>query len=195
MRHTSRRAASCSSAIALLVLMLPSAGLAQEAGPSGMPASAAPTTLRVEGAWARTSLMMELAGAAFMVIVNDGATDDALVSASTPAATTVELHQTTADASGVMTMAPVESIPVLAGGSTELAPGGYHLMLIGLVEPLVEGGMVPLTLTFQGGSVIEVAAVVSPVAPGSSAMPSSSGMPMHPPAPMGSHAPMASPGM
>ncbi len=193
MRPTSRRTTACTAAIALLVLMLPSAALAQE--PSGVPTSVAPATLRVEGAWARTSPMMELAGAAFMVIVNDGATDDALVGASTPAATKVELHQTTADASGVMTMAPVESIPVPAGGSAELAPGGYHLMLIGLVGPLQEGAMVPLTLTFQGGATLQVDAVVSPVAPGSSGMPSSSAMPMASPAPMGSQAPMASPGM
>lgn len=195
MRPTSRRTASCTSAVALLALLLPGAALAQGAEPSGVPASVEPATLRVEGAWARTSPMMQLAGAAFMVIVNEGAADDALVGASTPAAATVELHQTTADASGVMTMAPVESIPVVAGGSTELAPGGYHLMLIGLVEPLVEGAMVPLTLTFQGGASLQVDAVVSPVAPGSSAMPSGSGMPMASPAHMGSPAPMASPGM
>jgi copper(I)-binding protein len=139
--------------------------------------------------------MMQLAGAAFMVLVNDGATDDALVGASTPVAATVELHQTTADANGVMTMAPVESIPVAAGGSTALAPGGYHLMLIGLVEPLVEGATVPLTLTFQSGATLQVDAVVAPVAPGSSAAPSSPGMPMGSPAPMGSQPPMASPGM
>jgi copper(I)-binding protein len=121
--------------------------------------------------------MMELAGAAFMVLVNGGPTDDALVAASSPVATTVELHQTTADASGVMTMAPVPEIPVPAGGKTELAPGGYHVMLIGLTEPLLEGGVVPLTLTFRSGTVIEVQAVVSAVAPGGSAMPLDPGMP------------------
>jgi copper(I)-binding protein len=95
----------------------------------------------------------------------------------------VELHQTTADASGVMTMAPVEAVPVPAGGSTELAPGGYHVMLFGLTQPLAEGAIVPLTLTFQSGTVIEVGAVVSSVAPGSS------------PGPAGSQPPMSSPPM
>jgi copper(I)-binding protein len=192
MRPSSRHAPAHRAAVVLVALLalLPASALGQSVDPSGVPASNDPAaSLRVEGAWARTSPMMELAGAAFMVLINDGPTDDALIAATTPVATTVELHQTTADASGVMTMAPVPSIPVPAGGSTELAPGGYHVMLIGLVEPLVEGAMVPLTLTFEGGAILEVGAVVASVAPGSS------GSPMSSPAPMGSGAPDGSPGM
>lgn len=177
MRPTARTA-SRTLALTLLALLLPGAALGQSAEPPGPPASEAPATLRVEGAWARTSPMLELAGAAFMVLVNDGPAAAALVAVSSPAAAMVELHQTTADASGVMTMAPVESIPVPAGGRTELAPGGYHLMLIGLVEPLVEGATVPLTLTFEGGAVVEVTAVVSSVSPGASVAPGASEMPM-----------------
>jgi copper(I)-binding protein len=104
--------------------------------------------LVVEGAWTRESPMMELAGAAFMVIRNGTTEDDALVSASSAAAETVEIHQTTQAADGTMAMAPVEEIPIPAGGSALLEPGGYHVMLIGLVEPLVEGTSIDLTLDF-----------------------------------------------
>jgi len=192
MSMSSRRlSASVVAGLCIATLGLPAGALAQSPMASQPPGSGAPAqgVLHVEGAWARTSPMMQLAGAAFMVLVNDGSADDALVAASTPVATTVELHQTTADASGVMTMAPVPEVPVPAGGRTELAPGGFHVMLIGLTEPLLDGGMVPLTLTFRSGAVIEVEAVVSAVAPGGSASP------MGPGTPQASGMPIASPWM
>ena len=95
--------------------------------------------------------MMELAGAAFMVIVNNTEADDALVGASSPAAETVEIHQTTQAEDGTMAMAPVEEVPIPAGGVAELKPGGYHVMLIDLVAPLVEGEQIELTLEFANG--------------------------------------------
>ena len=102
--------------------------------------------------------MVDRAGAAYMVIRNSGTTDDALVAVTTPAATVVELHETVPTASGEMMMQPVVSIPVPAGGMAELKPGGYHMMLIDLVAPLVEGTTIELTLTFQGGTVLTVPA-------------------------------------
>ncbi len=162
------------------------------ADPSGAP-SAVPASpvvvgdLSVEGAWARVSPMVERAGAAYLVIRSRGATDDALVGATSPAAAVVEMHQTVAGEDGMMTMRPVPAIPVPAGGMVELVPGGYHLMLIDLVEPLAEGMDVELALTFQSGVVITVHAPVRPM------VPMGSPMPMGSPASMGSPAPMGSP--
>lgn len=107
--------------------------------------------LHVVGAWSRESPMMELAGAAFMVIVNNSDMDDALVGASSPAATTVEIHQTTQAEDGTMAMAPVSEVPIPAGGMAELKPGGYHVMLIDLVQPLVVGEQIEVTLQFADG--------------------------------------------
>jgi hypothetical protein len=104
--------------------------------------------LHVVGAWSRESPMMELAGAAFMVIVNNTDMDDALVAASSPAATTVEIHQTTQAEDGTMAMAPVPEVPIPAGSMAELKPGGYHVMLIDLVQPLVVGEQIEVTLQF-----------------------------------------------
>jgi copper(I)-binding protein len=130
----------------------------ESAAPLAPMASAAPMAsidpaalgpgLHVVGAWSRESPMMELAGAAFMVLVNNSEADDALVGASSPAATTVEIHQTTQAEDGTMAMAPVEEVPVPAGGMAELKPGGYHVMLIDLVQPLVAGEQIELTLEF-----------------------------------------------
>lgn len=111
------------------------------------PASLGPG-LHVVGAWSRESPMIELAGAAFMVIYNNTEADDALVGGSSPAAQTVEIHQTTQAEDGTMAMAPVEEVPIPAGGEAVLKPGSYHVMLIDLVAPLVEGEQIELSLEF-----------------------------------------------
>ncbi|NDF67887.1 MAG: copper chaperone PCu(A)C, partial [Actinobacteria bacterium] len=51
-----------------------------------------------------------------------------------------------------------KSLPLLAGIKTELKPGGYHIMMMKLVKPLVVGETVSITLTFESGStqVVEV---------------------------------------
>ena len=122
--------------------------------------------------------MVERAGAAYLVLRNSGVSDDALVAVTSPAAAAVELHETVADpSSGMMGMQPVASIPVPAGGTTELKQGGYHMMLIDLVAPLVEGTTIELTLTFQGGTVLTVPAEVRSGMPMGSAMPMGSSMP------------------
>ena len=57
-------------------------------------------------------------------------------------------------------MAPVESITVPADGSVELAPGGYHIMMLQLAAPLVAGDDVPITLSFADGDEVQVIAEV-----------------------------------
>jgi periplasmic copper chaperone A len=178
-RHVARRVSAAVVASSLLALSLAgAASLAQEPVPSGSMVPL-PGPLSVDGAWARTSPMMAMAGAAYMVIHNSGTTDDALVSVTSPAAATVELHETTANASGEMVMQPVVSVPVPAGGSVELKPGSYHVMLIGLVAPLEIGDTVELVLTFQSGDPHTTLVVEAPV---------SEGAPMPMPMPMPSAA-------
>ena len=77
-------------------------------------------------------------GVAYLTIVNKGATDDRLVSASTPVAQKAEPHKTINE-NGVMKMRPVDAIEVKAGGEAVLKPGGLHLMLTGLNGPLKAG--------------------------------------------------------
>jgi copper(I)-binding protein len=95
-------------------------------------------------------------GAGYTIIVNSGTTADQLVSATTPAADKVEIHTMTMDG-GVMKMRPLpDGIVIPAGGTAKLAPGGNHLMLIGLKAPLVEGTLVPLTLNFAKAGPVKV---------------------------------------
>jgi len=94
-----------------------------------------------------------------MVIRNMGRTDDALIGAASDVAETVELHETTMEGD-MAGMHPVEAIPVPAGGSVTLEPGGYHVMLIGLKQELQTGQMITLTLTFEKAGQITVQAEV-----------------------------------
>ncbi|MCE0732995.1 copper chaperone PCu(A)C [Halomonas sp. G15] len=127
---------------------------------AGLASSAAlADTLSVEGAHVRAVPPVSTTTAAFMQLHNAGDADRALVAASTPAARVAELHNHV-DVDGVMQMRQVEMIPVPAGEGAQLAPGGYHLMLIDLVEPLHEGDEVALSLTFDDGQTLEVAAPV-----------------------------------
>lgn len=118
-------------------------------------AQAAGPAVTVEHAWARATPPGAANGAAFMVLVNQGPRDTALVRAKSDAARAVELHTHRVE-DGVARMRPVPDIPVAAGGRTELRPGGLHIMLIGLKAPLVDGAQLPMTLDFADGSELRV---------------------------------------
>jgi copper(I)-binding protein len=123
--------------------------------------------LYVMGAWTRESPMMDLPGAAYMVIHNNTDAEDALVGASSPVAEFVELHLSSMDAEGKMSMNQVTEIPLPAHADAELKPGSYHIMLIDLVEPLTEGVEVELTLEFMTA---EPQTVIAPVMAGAPMM-------------------------
>jgi copper(I)-binding protein len=116
------------------------------------PASALATTteagaLRLENPWTRAANAGGQGGG-FLVIRNTGAAADRLLSAASPAAQRMELHTHVRDGE-VMRMRPVNDIPVPGNGSVTLQPGGLHLMLIGLTQPLAVGQSVPVTLRFE----------------------------------------------
>ena len=115
--------------------------------------------ITVSDAWARPSPMMERAGAAYMVLQNNGAAEDKLLSVESDVAKTIELHETK-ESNGMMAMSPVPNVPVPAYGKAELKPGGYHVMLIGLTRELKVGDKVQLTLNFEKAGKIPVTAEV-----------------------------------
>ena len=115
--------------------------------------SAAP--IMVENAWARATPGNIKTGGAYMTLKDMGTSPDQLVGVSTPVADKAELHIMTED-NGVMKMRPVAAIPVEPGKPTELKPGGYHVMLMGLKNPLKEGDSFPMTLKFEKAGTIQV---------------------------------------
>ena len=122
--------------------------------------------LRVENAWARPSPMTAGNGAVYLTIVNPTDQADRLVAADSPAAENVELHETVNDG-GVMRMEPrPEGFPVEPKSIVELKPGGKHVMLLGLKEPLEVGQEIQVTLTFEKAGEITVTAPVKEMGEG-----------------------------
>jgi len=138
-------------------------------------------SIKVTNPWARASSATAAAGAAYMTIQNTGTAADALVGASSPAAKTTEVHETVAMQSaapsagmgmgspdpsasaapgGMMGMQPVARLEIPAGGTVELKPGSYHIMLIDLTKELKPGDKIEITLTFEKAGEIKVSAEV-----------------------------------
>ncbi len=109
---------------------------------------AAEENITVSDAWARTTHGRTMSGAAFLTLHNNGNQTVALTGVSGAVANHVELHQSY-EKEGVMRMDHVENLPVPAGETVTLAPGGYHIMMMQLQAPLVEGKSFPLTLHFD----------------------------------------------
>lgn len=108
--------------------------------------------ISVVDAWARAAAPGQAVSAGYFTLCNGGASDDALVSATSSAAGVVELHESTTNADGVSSMRHLDELPAPAGGRVTLAPGGAHLMLMGLSAPLSEGGSISVTLRFKSGA-------------------------------------------
>ncbi len=106
---------------------------------------------------------VELGGAAYFTIKNTGETDDALVGAASDAAQKVELHETVTEG-GMHKMLPVEEIAIPAGRTAVLEPGGYHVMLMDLVEELEVGDKINIMLTFKEAGSLDLEVEVTPYA-------------------------------
>ena len=143
----------------LLGLALPLA--AQHAPEAGAGARVDPEHVTLaEPAWMRLPPPNLSVTAAYLSLGNGGEEDLTVVRAESPVAETVELHEHRQDAAGVMRMRQVASLSLPAGGRLTLEPGGLHLMLIDLHQPLTEGQIVPITLHLANGRTLKVAAEV-----------------------------------
>jgi len=94
----------------------------------------------------------------FKGIKNAGKEADQLLSAKTLVADKVEIHEMTMSGD-VMKMRPLSSIEIPAGFEVSIAkgnPNGYHLMLLGLKQPLKDGDRFPVWLTFKQAGEVKV---------------------------------------
>ena len=96
--------------------------------------------------WVRATVPAQKATGAFMRVKSD--TDARLVSAASPVARVVEIHEMLMD-KDVMKMNRIDGLDLPAGQSVELKPGGYHVMLMDLQAQVKEGDAVPLTLVVE----------------------------------------------
>jgi len=128
--------------LGLIVLLISALLLASHA--------AAGDRIEIEGPYVRAVPPGQPNSAAFLRLTNEDAEDHALVAAESDVAMVVELHTHT-KTGGLLRMRKVDRIPLPAGETVRLAPGGLHLMLIGLKRQLAPGDMVDLTLIFEDG--------------------------------------------
>ena len=113
---------------------------------AAMPAWAA--NISVSDAWARATMPGQKVSGAYMQIQSD--TDARLVGVTSTAVPRVEVNEMKMDG-GIMRMRELEAIELPKGKTVSLAPGGLHIMLMNLTQPIAAGDVIPLTLTVESG--------------------------------------------
>ena len=134
---------------------------------------------QVQDPWVRGTVAQQTATGMFARLTST--TGGKLVSAASPVAGVVEIHEMTMDGN-VMRMRAIPGLDLPAGTPVELKPGGYHVMLMELKQPLKAGDTVPVTLVIQGADgkreTVEVQAPVRPLGmPGGMGMQQRHGQP------------------
>ncbi len=113
--------------------------------------------LAIQGAWARPTPEGTTISAGYLKITNRGDKPDTLIGVSTPVSGSAELHESSMNAEGVMTMRPLENgLEIKPGETVELKPAGTHIMILGVKEPLKDGQTIPVKLNFKTAGTIEV---------------------------------------
>ncbi len=126
--------------------------------------------LDIDHPWSRATPPGASVAGGYLTVANEGSTPDRLVSISSDISEKAEMHEMTVK-DGVMTMRQVQGgLEIPAGGKLELAPGGYHLMFIGLKQAPKAGEKFAATLTFEKAGSIPVEFDVEAMGGGSGAM-------------------------
>ena len=112
--------------------------------------------LHISGPFTRATLPNAPVGGGFFTIENTGAEADRLVSAASDVAEDTQIHEMAVQGD-VMKMRKLgDGLEIPAGETIALAPGGFHLMFMGLNRAFVEGEAVTVTLTFEKAGTVEV---------------------------------------
>jgi hypothetical protein len=114
--------------------------------------------VRVEDAWVRAQADASAMSAAYFTVCNGTLAPVTIEGLSTPAASLVELHETTRDANGVVSMAPTGPVTLAPGEAVVFEPGGKHAMLMSLAGPIAEGSTTGLTIELAGGDAVRTEA-------------------------------------
>ena len=119
----------------------------------------------VEHVWVRATSGLGRVTAGYGVIANTGAKADKLLSVTTPDAKMAEIHESKNQMArgGVISMEPVNAVPIPAGGKLDMKPGGFHVMIMQLSRPLKAGETLPLVFKFEKQGAVKVEAKVAPL--------------------------------
>lgn len=155
--HTLKTAASLGATVALLLALAGCASPGTSGSAAADTAAAEAASVSVEDAWVKSA--EEGMSAAFGTLENSSDTDVIVVAATTTASEMIELHETVENDSGEMVMRAKDGGFVIpAGGELHLEPGGSHIMLMGLAQPIAAGDEITFTLEFEDGSTLDFTA-------------------------------------
>ena len=113
-------------------------------------------SIEVGKPWSRATPKGAKVAGAYMTITNKGTAPDRLVGGSTSAASGFEVHSMVME-QGVAKMRPVEGgLEIKPGETVELKPGSFHVMLMGLKQPLQKGEKVKGTLEFEKAGKVDI---------------------------------------
>jgi copper(I)-binding protein len=136
-------------------------------GATAAPAAVTVGALEISGGFSRATPPNAPVGGGYLTITNKGGEADRLVSAASPVAGVVQIHEMKMEGDLMKMNELPDGIDIPAGETVALAPGGLHIMFMQLTQPLVEGSRIPLTLTFEKAGSVEVElSVESPAAKG-----------------------------
>jgi copper(I)-binding protein len=120
----------------------------------GAAATAVAEPIAISAAWVRATPPGATTAAAYFTLVNNGPADR-LLGVDSPAAHELQLHANV-EVNGAQQMRHLTEIPLPAGATVTLEPGGLHVMLLGISAPLKPGDHVALTLHFAAGPNVEL---------------------------------------
>jgi copper(I)-binding protein len=120
--------------------------------------------LHIAHPWARATAQGQKVGGAYLEIDNRGKTSDKLLGVQSGVADATQMHRMQMEGN-VMRMREVPAIDIPAGGKVALAPGGLHIMLVGLKAPLATGSSFPLVLRFEKAGEVKVDVKVESAVP------------------------------
>ena len=113
-------------------------------------------TIQIGNPWTRATPKGSTVAGAYMTLINKGSAPDRLVRGSSAVADRFEVHSMVMDG-GVAKMRPVDGgLEIKPGETVELKPGGFHVMLTGLKQPLDKGQKIKATLEFAKAGKVEV---------------------------------------
>jgi periplasmic copper chaperone A len=128
-------------------------------------------SIQIEQPWSRATPAGASTGAVYLTVTNKSHDADRLLGASSDVADKSQIHEMKV-VNGIMEMREVSGgLRVPAGGSIELKPGSYHVMLIGLKKPFKAGETIPLTLDFEKAGKISITVPIRAMGAGHDDMP------------------------
>lgn len=149
-----------------LVTTLTAFGLASLLSHAALAEDFAIGDLRISDPYVRAMIPGAPVGGGYMTITNTGSTDDRLVAASSPRARMVQIHEMTMDKDVMVMRELADGLPIPAGKTVELKPGGYHVMFMKVGEGFREGQAVKATLNFEKAGPVDIEFPVGPAAGG-----------------------------